>query len=231
MHAEHPPMLNRQQTVADLVIEHSECAAVFQRHRIDFCCGGDLSVEAAAQAKHVDVEVLVEELSQAIAERRPSPSEDARQWSTHQLVSHIVDRHHGYLRQTLPFVRALAVKVSRVHGDHNPRLRQLEGAVLELAHILQTHLDEEEEALFPALMASNPDRAALVQPLASMLTEHRAVAVLLERVRSAAEEFALPDWACNSYRTLFAELQQMEGDVLKHVHLENHVLKPRFAET
>ena len=29
--------------------------------------------------------------------------------------------------------------------------------------------------------------------------------------------------------TLFAELEVLEGDVLTHVHLENHVLMPRFA--
>jgi regulator of cell morphogenesis and NO signaling len=55
------------------------------------------------------------------------------------------------------------------------------------------------------------------------------VAALLERVRSASDDFALPSWACNSYRTLFSELEQLERDLHTHVHLENHVLKPRFA--
>ena len=31
-------------------------------------------------------------------------------------------------------------------------------------------------------------------------------------------------------RTLFAELEQLERDILTHVHLENHVLMPRFAK-
>jgi len=48
-------------------------------------------------------------------------------------------------------------------------------------------------------------------------------------IRVASDDFALPDWACNSYRTLFSELQQMESDVFTHVHLENHVLQPRFS--
>jgi regulator of cell morphogenesis and NO signaling len=38
-----------------------------------------------------------------------------------------------------------------------------------------------------------------------------------------------PEWACTSYRTLLSELAALEGDVLRHVHLENHVLMPRFA--
>lgn len=48
-------------------------------------------------------------------------------------------------------------------------------------------------------------------------------------MRDAAEDYLIPDWACTSYRTLFAELERLEGDVLRHVHLENHVLMPRFA--
>ncbi len=38
-----------------------------------------------------------------------------------------------------------------------------------------------------------------------------------------------PEWACNSYRALFSELQALETDVLQHVHLENHALRPRFS--
>jgi len=52
---------------------------------------------------------------------------------------------------------------------------------------------------------------------------------LLERVRAAGDDFTLPPWACNSYRALFSELAQLEGDVFTHVHLENHVLRPRFS--
>ena len=41
--------------------------------------------------------------------------------------------------------------------------------------------------------------------------------------------FTLPDSACTSYRTLFAELVDLEADILRHVHVENHVLLQRFA--
>ena len=55
------------------------------------------------------------------------------------------------------------------------------------------------------------------------------VGALLEQIRDVTEGFEMPGWACTSYRTLFSELEQMEGDIHRHVHLENHVLMPRFA--
>jgi regulator of cell morphogenesis and NO signaling len=42
-------MIDPQRTVASVVLDHSECAAVFQRHRIDYCCRGNLSVAAACE--------------------------------------------------------------------------------------------------------------------------------------------------------------------------------------
>jgi regulator of cell morphogenesis and NO signaling len=222
-------MIDRHQTVANVVLDHSECAQVFQHHRIDYCCHGDISVEAAAKAKQIDVDELVGDLSRAIAGRRGDQQEDPRGLPTPRLVAHIISKHHDYLRKALPFVRALAAKVSRVHGEHNPKLRDLESAVGELDESLVPHLDEEEQSLFPALAAKESDPGAIAEQLAAMVDDHRAVAKLLERIRSASDEFALPEWACNSYRTLFSELEQLERDVFTHVHLENHVLQPRFA--
>lgn len=155
--------------------------------------------------------------------------EDPRALGTPALVAHIVARYHGPLRKSLPFVRALAAKVARVHGEHNPRLVGLDAVVAELGEILEPHIDDEEKTLFPTLAADDVDRTRAAALLGSMREEHAVVAELLARMRSAAEGYTVPDWACNSYRTLFRELEALEGDVLRHVDLENRVLLPRFA--
>lgn len=222
-------MLDQTQTVADVVLDHSECAEIFQRHRIDFCCRGDLSIAAAAGARGVDVKALLGELDGAIAKRQGDRAADPRELATPKLVAHIVATHHDYLRKTLPFVKGLATKVGRVHGDHNPQLRELEAAVGELVEVLLPHLDEQEQALFPVLVAPEANRAEVTKLLEEMATEHLTVTKLLEQIRASSDDFTLPDWACNSYRTLFAEMNQLERDVFTHVHLENHVLKPRFV--
>jgi quercetin dioxygenase-like cupin family protein len=61
-----------------------------------------------------------------------------------------------------------------------------------------------------------------------MLDDHLAVAALLAKIRTACDDFEVPSWACSSYRALFRELAAVEQDLFTHVHLENHVLKPRF---
>lgn len=222
-------MLNPSQTVASVVLDHSECAEVFRRHRIDFCCRGDASIEAAATERGMDLDGLIQELARAITERRGDPHADPRELATPALVTQIVSRHHRYLRRALPFVQGLATKVARVHGDHNPQLRALEVAVGELSESLLSHLDEEEDTLFPALTANGAGHSSASKLLDSMVAEHLVVAELLERIRADADDFNVPDWACNSYRALFSELRQLEADIFTHVHLENHVLMPRFT--
>jgi regulator of cell morphogenesis and NO signaling len=129
----------------------------------------------------------------------------------------------------LPAVRALASKVARVHGGREPKLRSLQAAVEELADLLAPHLEREERVLFPLLLEAGEARPEARAELEQMAGEHRAVAVLLERIHEASDGFRVPPWGCNSYRALFSELRTVDGDIREHVHLENNVLRPRFA--
>lgn len=222
-------MLDPAQTVARIVLDHSECAVVFQKHRIDYCCRGAMSLESACAERGLDVSALSSELERAIAERSGQADADPRALSSAGLIGHIVATHHEYLRKALPFLLPLSAKVARVHGDHDARLVELDDVVRRLSDALLPHLDEEEQSLFPLLMGRSPDAPRVAAELASMHRDHLAVGALLQRARELTADFSMPEWACNSYRTLFAELERLEGDVLRHVHLENHVLMPRFA--
>jgi len=222
-------MLIRNPTVATLVLEHPACAAVFLKYRIDFCCGGDVTIDAACAARGLDVEAVRAELEAALRVPDGSSAERASALPTAALVERIVSRHHAYLRRALPAVRALASKVARVHGAREPKLRSLQAAVEELADELAPHLDREEQVLFPLLLAGGAAGLEARAELEQMAGEHRAVAALLERIHEASEGFRVPPWGCNSYRALFRELETVHGDIREHVHLENHVLGPRFA--
>jgi regulator of cell morphogenesis and NO signaling len=223
------PTLDRRSSVAGIVLEHSECAQVFCDHRIDFCCRGERSLEAACAERGLDVEVVLAVLERAIAGRKVSAVPDPRAMSTPELISYIVSRHHAYLYAALPFLEPLAAKVARVHGEHNPKLLALRDTFRELSAALEPHLHEEEGVLFPALRAEPHDERLIAAELSSMHGEHLHVGVMLACVRTLADDFVPPEWACGSYRTLVRELAVLEMDTLRHVHLETHVLMARFA--
>jgi regulator of cell morphogenesis and NO signaling len=223
------PVLERSATVAQIVLDHPECARIFREHRIDFCCRGQMTVAEACAGSGQDAAALIDELERAIGERSRKDV-DPRGLATPELVQLIVARHHEYLRKALPFVEQLARKVARVHGRHDARLAPLADVVTELGETLLEHIDDEEASLFPALLAGAPDRTWVEGELRAMNDEHLRVGDLLSRIRTLAGDFALaPEWACASYRTLMRELEEIESDTFTHVHHENHVLVPRFA--
>lgn len=223
------PTLDRTATVAQLVVDHPVAARVFQRHGIDYCCRGGVPVPAAAADHGLDPEALYAELEAALSAGAGDAQDDPRALSTAALVARIVDRHHGYLRRALPYLSPLVAKVARVHGPKDTRLAALKDRFDALAAALVPHLEQEEQVLFPALLARTPDREVIGRELASMHEDHLTVGALLGELRSLSDGFAAPEWGCTSYRVMVTELEALEADILAHVHQENHVLMPRFA--
>lgn len=221
--------LDRTATVAQIVAEHAVAARVFQKHRIDYCCRGNVTVPEAAQTRELDADALFAELEAVLARNAESREDDPRTLSTAALVARIVDRHHGYLRRTLPYLQPLVAKVALRHGEKDEKLVALAARYEELAAALLPHLDQEEEVLFPALVSRTPDRAVIRRELAAMHEDHLAVGTLLETIRRLADDFVVPEWGCTSYRVMMAELEALEADTLAHVHQEEHVLMPRFV--
>ncbi|WP_373046863.1 iron-sulfur cluster repair di-iron protein [Vulgatibacter sp.] len=222
-------MIDRTATIARIVLDHPASARVFQANRIDFCCGGNVTVDEICAKKALDPAAIWAALEEALAERSGDGTDgDVRELGTDALIARIVDRHHGYLRKALPWLVPLATKVARVHGVKEPRLVEIRDLVVELHDLLLVHLEEEEQELFPALVREARDPAFVAAELEQMQAEHLEVGSRLERLRQLTDDYEAPAWGCSSYRTLFAELGDLEGDVLRHVHLENHVLLPRF---
>lgn len=221
---------DRSATVAEIVTSHAAAARVFQKHGIDFCCHGDVSVTQACEERQLEPETVYAELDAIAPAAGEASEEDPRALSTAALIARIIDRHHGYLRRALPYVAPIAAKVAKVHGGHDPRLTDVEATYRQLRASLEPHLDDEEAVLFPALMARQPDAEVVRREAERMYGEHLAVGDLLARLRTLTDGFTTPEWGCNTYRVLMAELEALEADVLRHVHLENHVLVPRFVK-
>ena len=222
-------MIQTEQTLARILLDHPATARVLQTYRLDFCCRGERTLADACGDRGLDPQKVRAELDFAIAERDIAP-DDAASLATPALIARIVDRHHGFLRRHLPFLSPLVAKVARVHGnDKDERLHKIREVYEELRGALEPHLDEEEQVLFPALGSRTPDRELVQRELRVMHADHLAVGTMLEKIRALTDDFVPPPGACTSWRTMLRELEALETDVLRHVHLENHVLMPRFA--
>jgi len=57
--------------------------------------------------------------------------------------------------------------------------------------------------------------------------EHESAGEALREMRDLTAGYTLPAGACNTFRVLYFELEEMERDLHRHVHLENNILFPR----
>ena len=223
-----------ERTVGELVAEDYARAAVFTEFGIDFCCGGGRSTSRACASAGVDPTRLVDALAAVDARGGDGPPADPRSWPLDRLVAHIEDRHHTYVRRTLPVLDAWTAKVARVHGARHPELAEIRGLFQELAEEMTRHLDDEEQVLFPrvAAMGTSADDGEPVADavVTALEDDHEHAGSTMRRIRELTDGFTPPADACTTYRATFALLREFEQDLHRHVHLEHNVLFPRALE-
>ena len=94
-------------TVGEIVAENPSQARVFQAFGIDFCCQGGRTLQEACTLKGLAVETVIEQLEASI-EKNMETRENPALLSPVELIQHIVETHHTYLRSELPRIQAMA---------------------------------------------------------------------------------------------------------------------------
>jgi regulator of cell morphogenesis and NO signaling len=217
-----------QVTLAELVTAHPGAARVLESFRLDYCCGGGRSLDAACAHAEVDPAAVIAALEDAPS----SPEPDWAAMAPADLVDHLEATHHRYLHEELPRLDRLAEKVASVHGSRHPELIEVLADLRELRDDLEPHLMKEERVLFPCVrdlqLAVDEGRstADLSGPIRVMRFEHDRAGELLEQLREHTGGYLAPPDACASYRALYDGLDQLESDTHLHVHKENNLLFP-----
>jgi regulator of cell morphogenesis and NO signaling len=221
--------------VADLAANHPATVAVFQRHQLNFCCGGKVSLSDACQLSGLDPSGLLAELDAAMSET-PADTADWQSASLTELAAHIQAHYHQPLRDELPRLGELLARVVARHGaSHADAILPLRDHFQRLAEAMLEQMRQEDDVLFPALvqLETTVDRTDvhqrdwLEQQLLTMELEHASANAALAAMRAVTRDYALPDGACPTFRGLYYGLEHLERDLHLHVHLENNILFPR----
>lgn len=211
-----------ERTLGEIAARLPGATSVFRAFKLDFCCGGDVPLEAAAQGRGLDPQLVVRELEALAASGNPvSPELD-----TASMISEILTRFHEVHRRELPELFKLACKVEAVHGDHLAAPNGLADTLQEMIGELEVHMKKEELILFPAMLRNTG--SPLSVPISQMRHDHDDHGKHLRRLDEITHGFDLPEGACRSWQALYAGTRKLADDLVEHIHLENNILFPRF---
>ncbi|TJZ66393.1 iron-sulfur cluster repair protein YtfE [Chitiniphilus eburneus] len=209
------------QPLAKLAQRIAGATRVFHEHQLDFCCGGKHTLRDAAAARGVDADTVAAQLAK-LAEM---PAGDERDWSTAptaELIDHILTRFHDVHREQLPELIRLARRVEQVHGDREDCPHGLADHLEFMFQELESHMQKEEQILFPMLAAGRGMMAG--GPIQVMRMEHDEHGESLRRLAELTHDITAPRGACNTWRALYLGLRTLREDLMEHIHLENNIL-------
>lgn len=231
--------MTTEKTVRELALENPAATRVFEKLGIDYCCGGNKSLEQACRAANLPMDEVLDSLE--MAEQSARAVHKDHNWQTEllaDLVAHINSTHHKYTREEIARLGPLFDKVCSVHGRNHSELLQVRASFQGLAQELTMHMMKEEMILFPYLVRMEesviqkepvlpPTFGSVQNPVSMMEHEHDSAGNALRAMREASGGYTAPPDACVSYQTLYKALVEFEADLHQHIHLENNILFPR----
>lgn len=221
---------NVSQSLGEIVAILPGAADVFEKYRIDFCCGGKNPLSLAIDQLKLDKMDVLGSLDAVYEKAATSASRvDYREMSSGELIDYIENTHHVFVKRVLPELSELTTAVLRAHGLNHPDLFKVHKLFHNLKTELDQHLIKEEELLFPLIKlyetGNNPDVISKLKSVKNEIeSEHEAAGDVLKELRNITEDYTVPEDGCQTYEKAFERFQELEADLFRHIHLENNVL-------
>ncbi|APU67105.1 iron-sulfur cluster repair di-iron protein [Christiangramia fulva] len=226
--------------VGQIVAEDYRTAQIFKNHKIDFCCQGNRSIREAAEKNKLDAHVLLNEIK-TLQNIKTEERIDFQKWPMEQLIDYIEKKHHRYVEEQIPILKAYLEKLCKVHGDSHPELFQITDNFNQSGAELGAHMKKEELILFPIIKKMEQAKKSATKfekvpmgtvqnPIQKMMDEHETEGERFRQIEALSDGYTPPADACNTYRVTYSLLHEFEEDLHQHIHLENNILFPKAAE-
>lgn len=226
--------------IREIISKDYRSALVFRAFGIDFCRIGDLTLQEACVRKKVDPKDLVEKLEEAFA----LPNEenlDFQSWPLNQLANYIETKYHGLIRERVPVIQKFLKRIVKVHGAFEPNLKKVKSLFDQSTSELLDHMQREELIIFPfirKMVAGGKSKDLLLGPsfqnvkvtIFHLMKEHDQEGDYLEEIRRLTNNYTPPNYACNTYKVVFALLLEFEASMQQHTNLERNILFPRAIQ-
>ena len=222
-------MITNESIVAEIVTDIPLSDDIFRKYGIDFCCGGNISINEAVKNKKVDAETLIDEINEL--PNHDQGNINVKYLDAPSLIQYIQSRYHETIREEFKNLSPYVTKIAKVHGPNHPFLIQLQDLYRQYRDGMLKHMAQEDEHDFPALIklsrGEQVDHSSDI--IQSLVDDHTQTGQVLEDMRELTNQYQPPSEACQTWRLVYHRLENLERETHEHVHLENHVLFNKFS--
>jgi regulator of cell morphogenesis and NO signaling len=228
--------------LSEIVRKYPAAAALFEKYDMDYCCHGKQTVSEACEGDLTKFQKVEHALHRIFEnDLANTAAVHYEKMSVGELINHIVNKHHSYVKESMPDILAHLQKVASKHGGRYPEAIKILELFEEVKFEMEQHMVKEEHILFPRIKAidethrtkshkTHYDDIFLSAPINIMETEHEKTGDALHQIREFTNNYLPPEDACTTHRLTYAELKEFEHNLHQHVHLENNVLFPKAIE-
>lgn len=225
----------------EIASKYPVTVSVFLKYWAEFCCKWNLSLDEASKRDNFNLEEILIDLNNIIRTVWEDDKKVSEMESLVDITTYIKETFHDPIRELLYPTEVLAKKVAMVHWNIHPELIKIAEIVEGMVPVLEMHFDKENQILHPMMAEIDEHNkswtrlewlhcGSIKNPITQMEFEHENYWDMLEQLRNLTDNYTLPEWACRSYTALFANLEKLEEDLMRHTNLENFVLHPKAIE-
>lgn len=221
--------------VGRIVLDYPQTRPLFDKLRIDYPCGGSLSLAQAARLAGIDPESILNQmegnLNGAASPIAEMPLAD--------LCFHIVSVHHAWLKDEVPGLKCLFCKVRpNCSKTHIPMFKRLTDQFETILTNLDLHMVRQERTLFPEIaklecaaagrcLENNDAAQSITASIEQFKRLHQNTINALSEIRDLTEDYSWIDASNPAFQTLYDRLAAFEDDLHLHIHYENNLLFPK----
>jgi len=226
----------KENTVAEVVSKNLGSDHVFSKYKIDFCCGGGDTLEKACKESGVEFNVLKNEIEALNSKISGSASIDELDIPT--LIDEAKSGYHNAISDTLFEVLPYSAKVAEVHGNVHYEVIEINELLNAVNVVVSETFKNSIMSLYPSIIEIvNATEKSEEVTLESFQVFQKAIkrneiaqglmGNSFKEISKLSSNYTTPDEACNSYKYLYKNLQQLEHQVHKYMHFEKNVLIPK----
>lgn len=220
------------QRIGELVAKFPQTKTIFEELEIDYYCEGTRRIADMISDLELDEQELMHKLQIALAQ--PSTEKNWNEVGYQEIIEHIENTHHAYLKRELPELSDLVTDLLQ-HKTQFPELPRIYTLVRNVKRELEGHMIREEKDAFRLICdyVGEPTEEKfkfLVRVIVALETDHDGSEKIMKELRSLTNHFTPPVAGSVAYVDLIRRLDVFDKDLALHTHLENNILFVRILK-